>query len=76
MGGQNGIQVLGLWTFVLEEFGDNVPNYISSLDYIDDLTVDIKTTFHVIIHSRLWQLDVCLRRKEHFPACCDVLQYA
>ena len=23
---------LGLWTFVLEEFGDNVPNYISSLD--------------------------------------------
>ena len=26
------MQVLGLWTFVLEEFGDNVPNYISSLD--------------------------------------------
>jgi len=30
--GQNGIEVLGLWIFVLEEFGDNVPNYISSLD--------------------------------------------
>ena len=25
------IQVLGLWTFVLEEFGYNVPNYINSL---------------------------------------------
>ena len=24
--------VLGLWTFVLEEFGYNVPDYISSLD--------------------------------------------
>ena len=23
---------LDLWTFVLEEFGDNVPDYISSLD--------------------------------------------
>ena len=33
VGGQNGIQVLGLWTFVVEEFGDNVPDYISSLDY-------------------------------------------
>ena len=32
VGGQNGIQVLGLWTFVFEDFGDNVPNYISSLD--------------------------------------------
>ena len=31
VGDQNGIQVLGLWTFVLEERGD-VPNYISSLD--------------------------------------------
>ena len=30
--GQNGVQVLGLWTFVLEEFGYNVPNYLSSLD--------------------------------------------
>ena len=32
VGGQNGVQVLGLWTFVLEEFGDNVPHYISILD--------------------------------------------
>ena len=32
VGDQNGIQVLGLWTSVLEEFGDNVPDYISSLD--------------------------------------------
>ena len=32
VGGQNGIQVLGLCTFVLEEFGDNVPDYINSLD--------------------------------------------
>ena len=31
VGGRNGIQVLGLWTFVLEEFGYNVPDYISSL---------------------------------------------
>ena len=31
--GQNAIQVLGLWTFVLEEFGYNVPDYISSLDF-------------------------------------------
>ena len=23
---------LGLWAFVLEEFGDNLPDYISSLD--------------------------------------------
>ena len=30
--GQNGVQVLGLWTFGLEEFGYNVPNYLSSLD--------------------------------------------
>ena len=33
VGGQNGIQVLGLCTFVLEEFGDIVPDYISSLDF-------------------------------------------
>ena len=32
VGDQNGIQVLGQWTFVLEEFGYNVPDYISSLD--------------------------------------------
>ena len=32
VGGQNGIQVLSLWTFALEEFGYNVPNYIISLD--------------------------------------------
>ena len=35
VGGQNGTQALGLWTFVFEEFGDNVPDYISSLD-LDD----------------------------------------
>ena len=32
VGGQNGIQVLGLWTFVVEEFGDKVPDYLNSLD--------------------------------------------
>ena len=32
VGDQNGILVFGLWTFVLEEFVDNVPDYISSLD--------------------------------------------
>ena len=32
VGDQNRIHVLGLWTFVLEEFGYNVPDYISSLD--------------------------------------------
>ena len=32
VGGQNAIQDLGLRTFVLEEFGYNVPDYISSLD--------------------------------------------
>ena len=36
VGGQNGIQVLGLWIFGLEEFGDNVPDYISSLDLDND----------------------------------------
>ena len=33
IGDQNGIQVLGLWTFVLEDFDYNVAAYISSLDY-------------------------------------------
>ena len=33
VGDQNGIQVLVVWTFVLEEFGYNVPDYISSLDF-------------------------------------------
>ena len=32
VGGQNGIQDLGLRTFVLEEFGYNVPDYVSSLE--------------------------------------------
>ena len=32
VGGQNGIQVLGLWTFVVEEFGDKVPDYLNILD--------------------------------------------
>ena len=38
---------------------------VTSHRWNDDLTVDIKTTFHVIIHSRLWQLHVCLRRKRN-----------
>ena len=40
VGGQNGTQVLGRWTFVLEEFGDNVPDYISA--YISSLEVQIR----------------------------------
>ena len=38
---QNDIHVLGLWTFVLEEFGYNVPDYISSLEKIRLLNSDL-----------------------------------
>ena len=34
------MQVLCLWTFGLEEFGDNVPDYISSLDIQIILTLN------------------------------------
>ena len=49
VGGQNGIQVLGQWTFVLEEFGYNIPNYISSLDIGPNPSAQIKVVITITL---------------------------
>ena len=59
VGGQNGIQVLGLWTFVLEEFGDNVPDYINSLDSTEYCSSQVRSMYsgHFFLEKKVYPDD-------------------